>query len=83
MDFATYARTLQIQKLGYDIPEFTFSQVLNENIALRKALYNFKTNSNGEAQLDQSYIDANLASLNSRLLIGGMRLAQLLNAVLN
>jgi hypothetical protein len=81
MDFATYARTLQTQKLGYDIPEFSFSQVLTEDIALRKALYNFKTNSNGEVQLDQAYVSANLAALNSRLLVGGMRLAQLLNTV--
>jgi hypothetical protein len=81
MDFATYARTLQTQKLGYDIPEFSFSQVLTEDMALRKALYNFKSSANGEVQLDQAYVSANLKALNSRLLLGGMRLAQLLNTV--
>ena len=85
MDYQTYARRLGEQSFmgnTYDLPAFSFSQIVTESMAARPAVYKFKSLGSAEPiVLDQSYITRNLALMNSRLLTGGKRLAELLNTI--
>jgi hypothetical protein len=85
MDYVTYARRISTQSSfmeSYDLPELSFSQIIAESLKARPDIYNFKSPSDqGPIQLDQAYLKRNLAFMNSRLLIGGKRLAALLNTV--
>ncbi len=73
---AELARKLQGQKGNQTITEFNFLEVVKENMNLRKQVYAFKNSS-----IDQNYMNQNLSALNSRLLLGGKRLAFILNSV--
>jgi len=85
MDYVTYARRISGQTnfiKSYDLPELSFSQIITESLTARPDIYNFKTAADeGPIHLDQAYLKRNLAFMNSRLLIGGKRLASLLNTV--
>lgn len=73
---AELARKLQSQKGNTVVTEFNFKEVVKENMNLRNQVYNFKNDN-----IDQKYMDQNVAALNSRLLLGGKRLAFILNAI--
>jgi hypothetical protein len=85
VDYETYARELEKQKAfdtaPYDIAEFQFSAVIAEDMALRAQIYQFHAVSDGPIVLDAGYLKRNVASLESRLLLGGNRLAGILNSV--
>ncbi len=84
MDYLSYARSLQGHSFisaPYDIPEFPFSTVIQEDMKSRQSIYNFKAQGSEAIKLDKSYMDANLQTMNSRLLAGGERLAHLLNSI--
>lgn len=85
MDYLQYAHYLQTTSLltaSYDIPNFPFSQVISEDMSARGKIYNFKpVSSQGSVVLDGKYMGANLEEMNSRLLLGGERLAGLLNGL--
>lgn len=81
LDYRAYSTKLEAQKASYDLPNFSFSQIVKEDMDCRKAVYSFKTESNGTITIDQTYVNANMATLHSRLLMGGMRLAELLNSI--
>lgn len=82
-DYKQYARDLQTQSLlgGYDIPEVAFSTIIKEDMSLRRNIYDFKPVTEGPVILDANYYRANLALMNSRLLSGGKRLADMLNQI--
>ncbi len=85
VDYETYARELQNQKAfdpaPYDIAEFKFSAVISEDMALRQQIYQFHAKSEGSIILDAGYLKRNIASLESRLLLGGNRLAIIFNSI--
>lgn len=84
MDYVKYARYLQglsFLSPNYDIPEFPFSVVIKEGMDSRKEIYNFKPISQGPIKLEQSYLNRNLETMNTRLLKGGQRLANLFNSI--
>jgi hypothetical protein len=85
VDYETYARELEKQKVldtaSYDIAEFQFSAVIAEDMALRAQIYQFHAVSDGPIVLDPGYLKRNVASLESRLLLGGNRLAGILNSI--
>lgn len=84
MNEADYVRYLEGMKrisLSYDIPEFPFGQVVKEDMALRKDIYNFRPVSEAPIEISNSYMDRNVESMNERLLMGGKRLATLLNMI--
>lgn len=84
MDYREYADYLQKEysfNPSYDIPEIKFSQVINEDMSLRNEIYFFHSFNFGEVILDESYMERNLNTMNSRLLTGGKRLAFLLNKI--
>lgn len=55
---------------------FSYVDIVRENVQLRKLVYDIK-----DSNLGKEYFTKNLSALNSRLLLGGKRLAQVLNAV--
>lgn len=84
MNYTAYARFLTAPKTfvtPYDLPEISFSEIISEDMAARTAIYNFKVSGNRPVVLDESYLKANTAVLNNRLLQGGNRLAALLNKI--
>ncbi|MGE3608385.1 MAG: S1/P1 nuclease [Bacteriovoracaceae bacterium] len=79
-----YIRFLEFQNFldpAYDIPELSFSQIIAEDMGARMSIYNFESNDEQVIILSQNYIDENSAIVNQRLLLGGKRLASLLNSV--
>lgn len=85
MDVQTYSRYLQNREklfFTYDIPEFPFRKVVQEDMALRNDIYNFKpVIDEGPIKLPESYMKRNIQAMNERLLVGGKRLATLLNMI--
>jgi hypothetical protein len=84
MDYMKYARFLQGKSLftaPYDLPEISFSKIIEEDMGSRKDIYNFKPVDNGPIQLEESYLKRNLETMNERLLTGGKRLATMLNMI--
>lgn len=85
MDYMKYARFLQGQSTfiaPYDLPEITFSSIIEEDMGSRKEIYNFKPASgNAPIKLDETYLKRNLETMNERLLTGGKRLAIMLNMI--
>lgn len=70
-----YAQKLSNQKsTANDV--FSYVDIVREDMSLRNQVYDLK-----DYNLGQEYFDKNLSALNSRLLLGGKRLAQVLNAV--
>lgn len=84
MDHVAYARWLEGSKLflpPYDLPGFSFSTIISEDMAARSAIYNFSPTAQGTIQVTQAYYDRNLNLMNRQLLSGGRRLAELLNSL--
>lgn len=87
--YEEYARNLQSSPSKksrndeYDIGEITFSQILKENMSLRRQIYNFKIDESSTAPivLGEKYFNENLATMNSRMLLAGKRLSFILNSI--
>lgn len=61
----------------YDLPEITFSKIIQECMGARVDIYDF----GADHVLTAAYYKKNLALMNSQLLVGGKRLAEILNKV--
>ena len=61
----------------YDLPEISFSKIIQECMGARADIYNF----GADNILSDVYYKKNLAMMNSQLLMGGKRLAGILNKV--
>lgn len=84
MDYMQYARFLQGQSsfnAPYDLPEISFSQIVEEDMSSRKEIYNFKPIDAGPIKLEDGYLKRNLSTMNDRLLKGGERLSTMLNKI--
>lgn len=84
MDYMQYARFLQGQSsfnAPYDLPEISFSQIVEEDMSSRKEIYNFKPIDAGPIKLEDGYLKRNLSTMNDRLLKGGERLSNMLNKI--
>ena len=85
--YAEYASKLQAQpvmekEFNYDLAEISFSQILDEDMGYRAKIYDFsRGNGTGVVTLTEAYIKNNLAFHDQRLLLGGKRLAFLLNSL--
>lgn len=79
--YATYLENNEPLASSYDTPEFKFSEVIHECMALRAQIYMFKTVTPDAVILDAAYMDKNLRDMNQRLLAGGKRLAFVLNSI--
>jgi hypothetical protein len=83
MDYVQYTHYLETHGLfepSYDIPEYPFRQIVTEDMAARSQIYTFKSDAT-PVIIDNSYMTKNIEMMNSRLLLGGKRLAGLLNAL--
>jgi hypothetical protein len=82
MDYAQYAQYLQGHsfKSGFSPIEIPLDQIVDEDMAIRDQIYIFAAK-DGPVILDQGYFARNLSSMNSRLLLGGKRLATVLNKI--
>lgn len=84
MNYVQYARFLQGQSTftaPYDLPEISFSQIIEEDMSSRKEIYNFKPIDAGPIKLEDGYLKRNLSTMNDRLLKGGERLSKMLNQI--
>lgn len=83
LDYKQYANFLE-GRTGYSAPSqspnFPFKEVITEDIAVRKQIYDFGGKAS-PVQLDRAYMNKNLETLNNRLLMGGKRLAAILNSI--
>ncbi|MFZ4715571.1 MAG: S1/P1 nuclease [Bacteriovoracaceae bacterium] len=55
---------------------FNYDQIVKENMDLRKQVYDFK-----DSNLNVDYLNKNIDAVNSRLFLGGKRLATILNEI--
>ncbi|MFZ4712688.1 MAG: S1/P1 nuclease [Bacteriovoracaceae bacterium] len=86
LGFAEYAAKLEAQSEGrnanYNLAEISFSQILKEDMEVRKDIYNFQIPSGTKpVTLTEAYMKANIATHDRGLLLGGKRLAFLLNSL--
>lgn len=84
LDYIAYARWLESEKAfspPYDLPSFTFSTIISEDMEARSAIYNFSPTMEGPIRVTDAYYKRNLALMNRQLLSGGKRLAALLNSL--
>ena len=72
-----YARRVQSKQRMLPKLDLDYDMIVKENMDLRKQVYDFR-----QTDLSGLYFQVNLDTLDSRLLVGGKRLAQLLNTVL-
>jgi hypothetical protein len=85
--YAEYAAKLQSlplaeKEFNYDLSEISFSQIINEAMNYRAKIYDFSRGDGaGVVTLTEAYIKSNLPFHDQRLLIGGKRLAFLLNSI--
>lgn len=82
MDYLEYARYLQghsLVGLMFENSYIPLELIIEEDMALRKQMYIFTGAKSGPIVLDQGYYARNFGTMNSRLLMGGKRLADLLN----
>lgn len=84
MDYLQYTHYLETQSfLNPTLPNIPFDQIIAEDMQARNAIYSFPPVTLDTAvQLDDRYMNANLKLMNSRLFLGGKRLAMLLNSIL-
>lgn len=83
MDFLAYAKFLEQTQpfvAPYDLPEIAFSTIISEDMAARKAVYDFKDVAS-PVILDAGYYNKNATLMNHQMLSGGKRLAALLNSI--
>lgn len=87
ISYVDYARSLQNGKPekteDFDLDEISLSTIMNENMKVRNKVYTFKASETEVVELGKEYFNANLSTMNQRLLLGGKRLAGLLNKVFN
>jgi hypothetical protein len=86
MDYLQYAHYLETQSYfdpSYEIPEIPFRQIITEDMGARTQIYDFAQNGDSPVVLGEAYMNQNLKTMNGRLLLGGKRLAQLLNSIFN
>lgn len=87
ISFLEYARSLQNNNLkmteDFDLDEISLSTIMNENLKVRNKVYTFKTPDSEPIELGKEYFKDNLPTMNQRLLLGGQRLAALLNKIFN
>ena len=80
LTYEEYADSLE-QKFfvlaAYDLPEISFSKIIQECMVARTDIYNF----GADNILSNAYYKKNLAMMNAQLLMGGKRLAEILNKV--
>ena len=84
MDYIQYANYLETQSsfgASYEIPEIPFRQIITEDMGARAQIYNFAGSEATPVVLGETYMKQNLSTMNSRLLLGGKRLASLLNSI--
>lgn len=85
MSYLQYVNSLAVQSFlvpSYDISEISFSQIIAEAMGARMSIYNFKqTSPNSPAVLDEKYLKQNVPTVNERLIMGGKRLATLINSI--
>lgn len=81
MDYLRYARYLQGQDFLHFSPEIPLDLIVEEAMAVRKQIYIFNAVKEGPVVIDGAYVQRNIATVNSRLLLGGKRLASLLNTL--
>lgn len=80
LSYQEYAETLETKVFvmaPYDLPEISFSKIIQECMGARAAIYNF----GADHILSTQYYKRNLAMMNAQLLMGGKRLAEILNKV--
>lgn len=85
MNYIEYARYLQGHSVinhSFEISDIPLDLIVEEDMSIRKQVYIFNTAKEGPIVLDQGYLARNFGTMNSRLLMGGKRLADLLNKVL-
>ncbi len=84
MDYAAYASWLESEKSfspPYDLPAFSFSTIISEDMNARAAIYNFAATIEGPIRVTDAYYKRNVDLMNRQLLTGGKRLAKLLNSL--
>lgn len=84
LDYKAYADWLESGKgfvPPYDLPAFSFSTIISEDMEARTAIYNFSI-TNGPIQVSNAYYKRNVDLMNRQLLTGGKRLATLINSIL-
>jgi hypothetical protein len=83
MDYLEYARYLQGHSLvssNFENSDIPLDLIIEEDMSVRKQIYIFSAKA-GPIVLDQGYYARNFSTMNSRLLMGGKRLADLLNKI--
>ncbi len=84
MEYDAYATWLETGKAfipPYDLPSFSFSTIITEDMNARAAIYNFATTIEGPIRVTDAYYKRNVDLMNRQLLTGGKRLATLLNSL--
>ena len=84
MDYLEYARYLQGHSLissTFENSDIPLDLIVDEDMSIRKQMYIFTGAKAGPIVLDQGYYARNFGTMNSRLLMGGKRLADLLNKI--
>lgn len=84
MDYVAYARWLDTGSAflpPYDLPSFSFSTIIDENMDARPTIYDFSLAENGEIRVTEAYYKRNIDLMNRQLLSGGKRLAVLINSL--
>jgi hypothetical protein len=61
--------------------QFPYKQVIMEDMAVRKQIYDFAGKTGSQIQLDQGYMNRNLDTMNERLYSSGIRLGAVLNSI--
>lgn len=83
LDYVAYASWLESGKgftPPYDLPAFSFSKIIAENMEARSDIYNF-SETLGPIRVTGAYYNRNVELMNRQLLNGGKRLATLLNSL--
>ncbi len=86
LDYRQYAADLENTSPfnpPYDTQEITFSQILDENMAARKQIYDFAPSYDAPIFIQESYVLRNKELINARMLVAGKRLALVLNEIFN
>jgi hypothetical protein len=84
MDYLRYTQFLErlgLNTSSFYLAEFPFKDVVNESLSARNQIYNFGSSTSlyGANELNANYMRNNLTQMNNRLLLGGKRLAAILN----
>jgi hypothetical protein len=75
-----------LETLNYFLPAETgvpFKQIVVEDMSARKNIYSFGGSSSTPVTIDQTYMNLNVSTMNAHLLLGGKRLAEVINSLFN